>query len=83
MVDVLIHQYVHTKWRYIIDSSKLLKNHLIAENLNEVKSSSFTKQFFKSLEELAKCCQKILCGHTDESKRPPYRHILKTVVKVV
>ena len=52
-------------------------------NLNEVKSSSLTKWFFKSLEELAKCCQKILCAHTDESKRPPHRHILKTVVKVM
>ena len=29
------------------------------------------------------CCQKILCGHTDEPKCIVYRHILKTVVKVV
>ena len=36
-----------------------------------------------SLEESAKCHQKILCGHTDESKQLAYRHILKTVVKVV
>ena len=40
------------------------------------------KWFFKSLEESAKCHQKILCGHTDESKCLAYRHILKTVVKV-
>ena len=60
-----------------------MKNHLIAANLNEVKSSSLTKWFFKSLEELAKCHQKILCEHTDESKHLAYRHILKTVVKVV
>ena len=38
---------------------------------------------FKSLEEAAKCRQKILCGHTDESKHLVYRYILKTVVKVV
>ena len=70
-------------WQHFADSSKHLKNHLIAENLNEVKSSSLIKWFFKSLKELVKCCQKILCGHTDESKCPPYRHILKTVVKEV
>ena len=56
---------------------------MIAANLNEVKLSSLTKWFFKSLEESAKCRQKILCGHTDESKHLAYRHILKTVVKVV
>ena len=56
---------------------------MIAANLNEVKSSSLTKWFFKSLEELAKCHQKILCGHTGEPKHLAYRHILKTVVKVV
>ena len=38
---------------------------------------------FKSLEELAKCHQKILWGHTCESKHVAYRHILKTVVKVL
>ena len=70
-------------WWHFVDSSKLLKNHLIAANLNEVKSSSLTKCFFKSLEESTKCCQKSLCGHTDESKHLVYRHILKTVVKVV
>ena len=70
-------------WWHFADSSILLKNHLIAANLNEVKSSSLTKWFFKSLEELAKCHQKILCGHTDEFKHLAYRHIVKTVVKVV
>ena len=59
------------------------ENHLIAASLNEDKSSSLTKWFFKSLEELAKCHKKILCGHTDDSKCLAYRHILKTVVKVV
>ena len=63
-------------------SSSLLKNHLIAENLNEVKSSSLQKLFFKSLEKSAKCRQKISCGQTDESKRLMYRHILKPVTKV-
>ena len=47
-VNVLIHQH-------LTDSPKLLKNNLIAENLNEVKSSSLTKLFFKSLGESAKC----------------------------
>ena len=40
---------------HLADSPKLLKNGLIAENLNEVRSSSLTKSFFKSLGELAKC----------------------------
>ena len=57
--------------------------HLIVENLNEVKSSSLTEWFFKSLEESAKCRQENLCGQTVESKPLAYRHILKTVVKVV
>ena len=70
-------------WWHFANSSKLLKNNLIAANLNEVKSSSLTKWFFKSLEESTKCHQKILCGHTDGSKQLAYRHILKTVVKVV
>ena len=64
-------------WWHFVDSPKLLKNHLITANLNEVKSSSLTKWFFKSLEESAKCDQKILCSHTDESKHLVYRHILK------
>ena len=42
----------------LANSSKLLKNHLIAGNLTEVKSSSLAKWFFKSLGELAKCHQK-------------------------
>ena len=70
-------------WWHFADSSKLLKNNLITANLNEVKSSSLTKWFFKSLEESAKCRQKILCSHTDESKHLVHRHILKTVEKVV
>ena len=69
-------------WRHFADSSKLLKNHLIAENLNEVKSSSLKKLFFKSLEKAAKCRQKIPCGQTDESKPLAYRHILKPIVTV-
>ena len=60
-----------------------MKNYFV----NELDLTSFKfaaiKWFFKSLEESAKCCQKILCGHTDESKCLAYRHILKTVVKVV
>ena len=56
---------------------------MIAANLNEVKLSSLTEWFFKSLEELAKCHQKILCEHTDESKHLAHRHIFKIVVKVV
>ena len=44
---------------------------------------SAIKWFFKSLEELAKHCQKSPCGQTDESKCLVYRHILKTVVKVL
>ena len=69
-------------WWHFANSSKLLKNYLIAENLNEVKSSSLKKLFFKSLEKLAKSSQKIPCGQTDESKSLAYRHILKLVVKV-
>ena len=69
-------------WWHFANSSKLLKNHLITENLNEVKSSSLKKLFFKSLKKSAKCCQKIPCGQTDESKHLAYRHILKPVVKV-
>ena len=70
-------------WWHFADSSKLLKNYFV----NELDLTSFKfaaiKWFFKSLGESAKCCQKILCGHTDESKCLAYRHILKTVVKVV
>ena len=68
-------------WHFA-DSSKLLKSYLIAENLNEVKSSSLKKQFFKSSEKSAKYRQKIPYGQTDESKHLAYRHILKPVVKV-
>ena len=46
------------EWHFA-DSSKLLKNHLITENFNEVKSSSLKKLFFKSLEKSVKCHQKI------------------------
>ena len=70
-------------WRHFADSSKLLKNHFV----NELDLTSFKfaviKWFFKSLEKLAKCHQKILCGHSDESKYLAYIHILKTVVKVM
>ena len=38
---------------------------------------------FQSLEESAKCRQKISCGQTDELKCLAYRHILKPVVKVL
>ena len=70
-------------WQHFANSSKLLKNHFVNElDLTSIKFAAI-KWFFKSLEELAKCCQKILCGHTDESKHLAYRHILKTVVKVV
>ena len=69
-------------WWHFANFSKLLKKHFV----NELDLTSFKfaaiKWFFKSLE-LAKCCQKKLCGHTDESKHLAYRHILKTVVKVV
>ena len=85
MLDVLFHQYVQHKifWCHFANSSKLLKNHFVNElDLTSFKFSA-TKWFFKSLEELAKCHQKIACGHTDESKCLAYRHILKTVVKVV
>ena len=55
--------------------------------VNELDLTSFKfaaiKWFFKSLEESPKWHQKILCGHTDESKHLAYRHILKTAVKVV
>ena len=82
MLDVLIHQYVHTKFSNDT-SSKLLKNHFV--NKLDLTSFKFVaiKWFFKSLAESAKCCQEILCEHTDESKCLVYRHILKTVVKVV
>ena len=70
-------------WQHFADSSKLLKNHFV----NELDLTSFKfaaiKWFFKSLEELAKYHQKILCRITDESKCLVYRHILKRVVKVV
>ena len=60
-----------------------MKNHFV----NELDLTSFKfaaiKWFFKSLEESAKCHQKILCGHTDELKCLAYRHVLKTVVKVM
>ena len=69
-------------WHFA-NSSKLLENNFV----NELDLTSFKfaaiKWFFKSLEELAKCHQKILCGHTDESKHLAHKHILKTVVKVV
>ena len=39
--------------------------------------------FFKSLEELAKHQQKILCGQTHESKCLVYRHILERIVKIL
>ena len=71
--------------RHFADSSKLLKNHFVNElDLTSFKLSAI-KWFFKSLEESAKCRQKILCAHTDELKCLAYRHrsILKTVVKVV
>ena len=85
MLDILIQQFVHMKFfdGTFANSSKLLKKHLITENLNEVKSSSLKKLFFKSLEKSAKCCQKIPCGQTDESKCLAHRHILKPVVKVL
>ena len=70
-------------WWHFANSSKLLKNHFV----NELDLTSFKfaaiKWFFKSLEESAKCHQKILRGHTDESKCLAYGHILKTVVKVM
>ena len=70
-------------WRYFSDSSKLLKNYFINElDLTSFKCAAI-KWFFKSLEELAKYHQKILCGYTNESKCLAYRHISKTVVKVV
>ena len=68
-------------WWHFANSSKLLKI------VNELDFTSFKfsaiKWFFKSLEESAKCHQKFLCGHTDESKCLAYRHFLKAVVKVV
>ena len=55
-------------WWHFADSSKLLKNHFVNElDLTSFKFSAI-KWFFKSLEELAKWHQKILHGHTDESK---------------
>ena len=69
-------------WHFA-NSSKLLKNNFV----NELDLTSFKfaaiQWFFKSLEESEKCHQKILCGHTDESKCLANKHILKTVVKVV
>ena len=69
--------------QHFVDSSQLLKNHFVNElDLTAFKFATI-KWFFKSLEESAKCHQKILCGHTDESKCLGYRHLLKTVMKVV
>ena len=67
MLDVLIHQYIHNFSKLYLTSFKF----------------AAIKWFFKSLEESAKCHQRILCEQTDESKCLVYRHILKTVVKVV
>ena len=49
---------------HLVNSSKFLKKHLIANDLNEVELSSMTKSFFKSL--VRKCRQNIPCGQTDE-----------------
>ena len=65
------------------DAPKLLKNNIVNEL--DLTSFKFTaiKWFFESFEESVKYRQKIACGQTDESKRPPCRHIIKTVVKVL
>ena len=38
---------------------------------------------FQKFRRIGKVPSENLCGHTDESKHLVYRHILKTVVKVV
>ena len=66
ILHILINQFVNMKffWWHFADSSKLLKNHLIAENLNEVHWKNCFQKFRKS----AKCHQKIPRGQTDGSK---------------
>ena len=85
MLAILIHQFVHVEFSdgTLPIHLKFIKKHLIAENLNEVKSSSLTILFFKSSENLAKCHQKMSLGQTDELKWLVYRHILKTFLKVL
>ena len=82
VLDVLIHQFVHMEF-----SDGTLLNFLQNNFFNKLDLTSFKfsaiKWFFKSLEESAKCHQKIPCGQIDESKCLAYRYILKPVVKVL
>ena len=70
-------------WWHFADSSKLLKNHLIAENLNEVKSSALKKNVFQKFRKIDKVPSANSILQTDELKHLAYRHILKPVVKVL
>ena len=58
---------------------KTLKSYVLMKSISIL--IVLLASYFKSLGESAKCSQNFFCGHTDEWKRPPYRHILKTVVK--
>ena len=65
-------------------------NTLIIHNTSELRAISLQdqNQVWSQNLDLITCSsaqsrQKILCGLTDESKHLAYRHILKTVVKVV
>ena len=83
-LDILIHQFVHKKYLndtllIFLNFWKTIWSQKTWMKLNQV---HWKKLFFKSLEKLTKCCQKIPCGQTDESKHLVHRHILKPVAKV-
>ena len=85
MLDILIQQIFHMEFS---DGTLLILLNFKKNNfVNEIDLTSFKFtaiiRFFKSLQESAKCKQKIPCGQTDESKHLAYRHILETVVKVL
>ena len=84
VLDISIHQYVCTifsdgtlpillnLWKPF-DGSKLEWSYI----------KFIDKMVFQKFRKLAKWRQKILCSHTDESKHLAFRHILKTIEKVM
>ena len=84
-VDVMIHQYVHTKFSNstLLILLNFLKT-ILSMNLIQLHSRFLQSNVFSKVWKNRKSAIRRFCvEHTDESKRPPYRHILKTVVKVV
>ena len=85
MQDVLIYQYVHTKFS---DGTLLIllnfwKTILLMNLILTSFKFATIKMVFQKFRRIGKVPSKILCGHTDESKCLAYGHILKTVLKVV